>query len=481
MTLLRSPRIWVLLFTCGLALGCQRVHVGSDDAGSGGDGATPEQCGPVTCDPGLVCCNESCGICTVPSAGCIAIACTTTCFSNFECGPGQYCASGTCGGEGTCVPVAEECPAVYAPVCGCDGSTYGNTCSAGRVGANVAHQGECVSDPRCAPMDARGVGDCAAIVGVIWDGRRCTMIGGCSCEGSDCASVYATTLECENAQSGCRSCVAQDARGNGPCDAIVGIFWNGTSCVTESGCSCVGSDCDAGFSDPGDCAAGQRHCVPPVGCITNAECGTGELCAHPRGQCTAVGTCEPLPPELPCVDPVFQPVCGCDGATHGCEEAAHQAGVSVAYDGACGDACAAQDVAAEGPCALFLGIYWNGMACVGFSGCSCVGTDCSRVTPDMESCTSAHVGCDRMPGGDCGGFVGFPCRPDEWCDYADGDMCGAADALGRCQPRPDACPFELAPVCGCDGTIHDNECFAQMAGFDLWPTLGSCPAPPPGG
>jgi hypothetical protein len=32
-------------------------------------------CGDVTCGPGLVCCNASCGICTPPGGVCIQIAC----------------------------------------------------------------------------------------------------------------------------------------------------------------------------------------------------------------------------------------------------------------------------------------------------------------------------------------------------------------------------------------------------------------------
>jgi hypothetical protein len=34
-----------------------------------------EACGDVTCGPGLVCCNASCGICTPPGFACIQIAC----------------------------------------------------------------------------------------------------------------------------------------------------------------------------------------------------------------------------------------------------------------------------------------------------------------------------------------------------------------------------------------------------------------------
>ncbi|KAM0330170.1 hypothetical protein ACHAQA_004343 [Verticillium albo-atrum] len=33
------------------------------------------QCGPTKCGPGLVCCNESCGICTPPRGLCITLWC----------------------------------------------------------------------------------------------------------------------------------------------------------------------------------------------------------------------------------------------------------------------------------------------------------------------------------------------------------------------------------------------------------------------
>jgi hypothetical protein len=75
---------------------------------------------------------------------------------HVTCAPGEYChltSSGCHTGEGVgvCEPKPQNCPGVWMPVCGCDGRTYGNTCTAAEKGANVAHEGACirvVSPPR---------------------------------------------------------------------------------------------------------------------------------------------------------------------------------------------------------------------------------------------------------------------------------------------------------------------------------------------
>jgi hypothetical protein len=70
----------------------------------------------------------------------------------FPCRAGEVCdlPPGTCGWAdlfGQCKPVGDACIALWDPVCGCDGRTYGNDCERLRAGAQLDHRGECTSRP----------------------------------------------------------------------------------------------------------------------------------------------------------------------------------------------------------------------------------------------------------------------------------------------------------------------------------------------
>src|SRR5438552_4022574 len=69
-----------------------------------------------------------------------------SCQADGDCGMDQFCECpvATCSKTGgTCVNEPQVCPEVFAPVCGCDGTTYSNDCSRQGAGACKLHDGAC--------------------------------------------------------------------------------------------------------------------------------------------------------------------------------------------------------------------------------------------------------------------------------------------------------------------------------------------------
>ncbi len=76
-------------------------------------------------------------------------ACGGRSAARATCADGQACfwtTDGICGradAQGTCGFVPQICTRQFAPVCGCDAQTYGNSCEAHAAGTSVASNGAC--------------------------------------------------------------------------------------------------------------------------------------------------------------------------------------------------------------------------------------------------------------------------------------------------------------------------------------------------
>ncbi|MCZ6795926.1 MAG: Kazal-type serine protease inhibitor domain-containing protein [Planctomycetota bacterium] len=73
-------------------------------------------------------------------------------IAGIPCSPGEFCEfpPGTCDvvdNAGECVPIPDVCLAIFDPVCGCDGMTYGNDCERRRAGVQKAGDGACRGRP----------------------------------------------------------------------------------------------------------------------------------------------------------------------------------------------------------------------------------------------------------------------------------------------------------------------------------------------
>ena len=82
-------------------------------------------------------------------------------FAGLECPEGEFCYhdTGVCltigDALGECRTIPDACILLLDPVCGCDGSTYGNACEAHTQGVSVASEAECgaTAQEKCVESD----------------------------------------------------------------------------------------------------------------------------------------------------------------------------------------------------------------------------------------------------------------------------------------------------------------------------------------
>ena len=132
--------------------------------------------------------------CVGPLAACPAVP--TGCLTNPECPTGEFCLlpTGDCGSgleTGDCTEIPFICIAIFDPVCGCDGMTYGNSCNAAAAGMNIDFAGQCPVSGCSSNADCTGGQFCQKMLG------DCAGTGMCMDPPFICTAIFAPVCGCD--------------------------------------------------------------------------------------------------------------------------------------------------------------------------------------------------------------------------------------------------------------------------------------------
>jgi len=224
-------------------------------------------------------------------------------------------------------PPTPDCPQIYSPVCGTNGTTYSNSCNAKIAGVPMKHEGACEKptctlacfryDPVCG---ADGTTYSCGAAEAECNGVRVAYAGECrvitppTVEGCFCTEDYAPVCGTDGKtySNSCRAqCAGVGENYSGECRVITPPAADGCVCTKEYApvCgvdgttypnSCEARCANAGINYAGECRI-QSSCgpeptlaAPPVGCKYD-----GPYCKEGKWNYTLLCPSPPPPPPPP--------------------------------------------------------------------------------------------------------------------------------------------------------------------------------------
>jgi bacterioferritin-associated ferredoxin len=274
--------------------------------------------------------------------------------------------------DSSLIDLTAACPLIWAPVCGCNGVTYGNSCEATFYGGVTSWTpGECVGG--CMDMSGLDFGLCDMFLGFTWLNGSCSPMSGCGYIIGNIdysPNFYSTQWECQqNCGSPLTDCVnywqieqgflvdcspdlqpvcgCNGVEYNNACSAF---YYGGVTSYSNSPCTL--NDCRRipAIIDFGECAMSlgwarlEQGCTVISGCSYIGQNGfdysnlfftTEEDCQE---GCGGSATCvDSSQIDLTVLCPaVVDPVCGCNGITYNNScEATYYGGVTSYITGPC--------------------------------------------------------------------------------------------------------------------------------------------------
>jgi hypothetical protein len=199
------------------------------------------------------------GECVLPTGG--------ACTSQADCGGDSYaetvfCRPAACGSSaGTCERVPGACAEMFDPVCGCDGASYNNACSAQQAKVGVAYGGPCRSG---SAVTCSGPADCEAGQTCVVDATTCASGGACTgtcvATSEESCGTEGDAYKCGGINSPSTQACASALCADGVCLACV--FTTTAPCSPDAPCP-SGQLCVPALDPGASGAASQSFCVVP--------------------------------------------------------------------------------------------------------------------------------------------------------------------------------------------------------------------------